>query len=275
VDLPHIERLEGPFPRWRLSEGSTHVEVAPSRGGLVTSYVVEGVPVLFMDEATLLDPSKSVRGGVPLLFPIAGRPPAKSPLAQHGFARRMPWEVTAAIADDATARLECRLSASSATLAVWPFPFEARLAVSLFDTKLMLEFAFENRGDEAMPLHFGLHPYFCVGDKAQVRVEGTIGTAFDNVAGEDRDLTAVDFDGGEVDLHFSPFPRGGTTLHRGDGRRVGLSWTEQFSTLVVWTLPGKPFVCVEPWTARGQAPALLFVPPGVTERLAVSISLET
>lgn len=273
--MPHIEKLEGPLPRWRLSDGQTHVEFAPSRGGLVTRYVVEGVPVLFMDEATLLDPQKSVRGGVPLLFPIAGKAPLGSALSQHGFARKLPWEVLSAVADDDTARVECRLTSTPETLAVWPFPFEARLAVSLFDQRLLLEFAFQNRGQTPMPLHFGLHPYFCVGDKQRVRVEGATGRAFDNQRSSEREVERPDFSDGEVDLHFTPFARGGTTLDRGDGRRVKLSWTEQFGTLVVWTLPGKSFVCVEPWTDRGQAAARLSVPPGMTERVAVAMSLET
>lgn len=273
--MPSIEKLEGPLPRWRLSDGATVVEVAPSRGGLVTSFVSDGVPVLFMDEATLLDPSKNVRGGVPLLFPFAGKPPPGSALGQHGFARKLPWEVTSAIADDDTARLECRLTSTPQTLADWPFPFEARLAVSLYDSRLMLEWAFHNPGPAPMPLHFGIHPYFCVGAKERVRVAGTTGHAFDNKLGAGREVSAVDFSAGEVDLHFTGNDAGGTTLERGDGKRVKLAWTEHFTTLVVWTLPGQPFVCVEPWTAPGQQPARHQVAPGGTERLAVAVSLET
>ena len=273
--MPTIERLEGPLPLWRLVDGQTHVELVPTRGALVTSYVVDGVPVLFMDEATLLDPSKNVRGGVPLLFPVAGKPPAGSPMSQHGFARKLPWEVISAISDDDTARVECQLRSSPETWALWPFAFDARFAVSLFDRRLMLEFSFENRGAEPMPLHFGLHPYFCVGEKQRVKVHGAHGRALDNTAGVAREVPSVDFSQGEVDLHFTPFTGGATTLDRGDGRSVELSWTEQFGTLVVWTLPGKPFVCVEPWTDPGMAPARRQVAPGATERLAVSVSLET
>ena len=270
-----IERLDGALPRWRLTDGRSSVEVAPSRGGLVTSFVVDGVPVLYLDEATLLDPAKNVRGGVPLLFPFAGKPPPGSTLGQHGFARKLPWEVTSAIADADTSRLECRLVSTPATRADWPFDFEVRLAVSLFDSRLMLEWAFENTGSAPMPLHFGIHPYFVVGAKDRVRVQGASGHAFDNTLGAGREVSAVDFSGPEVDLHFSPYDAGGTTLDRGDGRKVKLSWTEQFSTLVVWTLPGQPFVCVEPWTAQGRAPSRLHVAPGMTERLAVAVSLET
>ena len=118
--------------------------------------------------------------------------------------------------------------------------------MSLFDRRLMLEWAFHNTGAAPLPLHFGIHPYFCVGPKDAVRVSGAEGLAVDNKLGVERDVRAVDFAAGEVDLHFA-CELGGATLTRGDGRSVKLSWTEQFGTLVLWTLPGQPFVCVEPW----------------------------
>ncbi len=272
--MPLIEKVEGPLTRWRLVDGLSSVEVVPSRGGLVTAFVSAGVPVLYLDEATLLDASRNVRGGVPQLFPFAGKAPPGSPLPQHGFARRLAWEVSSAVADEDTARLECRLIDSDETFAAWPHRFEARFAVSLYAGRMLLEWAFHNRGEAPMPLHFGIHPYFRVGDKAQVQVEGARGKAFDNTTQSERTIERVDFSGAEVDLHFTPFDAGGTTLHRGDGSRVRLTWTEQFSTLVLWTLPGQPFVCVEPWTAQGAKPARLYVAPGATERLAVEVWLE-
>lgn len=271
--MPRIEKLEGPQVRWKLSDERCTAELIPSRGGLVTSFTVDGEELLFLDEATLVDLSKNVRGGVPLLFPFAGKAPAGSPLPQHGFARRMAWEVTSAVSDDATARVECVLRDDEQTRAAFPHAFEVRFSVSLFDGRLMLEWAIENRGATPMPLHFGIHPYFRVGDKAQVRVDGAHGHAFDNKAQLERDVDVVDFSQGEVDLHFAAPATAGTTLTRGQGKPVRLSWTPQFDTLVVWTLPGQPFVCVEPWTARGGQPSARSVAPGQVERLAVVVSL--
>ena len=56
-----------------LTEGDTRVEIAPARGALVTRLVVKGQELLYLDRATLDDPSKNVRGGIPVLFPFAGR----------------------------------------------------------------------------------------------------------------------------------------------------------------------------------------------------------
>ena len=269
--MANVEKVGGPFEVWRLTDGSAVVELAAGRGALVSRYEIQSTPVLFLDRATFDDPARNVRGGIPVLFPFAGKPPPGSPLPQHGFARTLPWTVTEAIADEAMARVECVLTDSPQTRAAWPYPFRLTQAVSLADARLTLEWALENRGDTPMPLHFGIHPYFAVTQKQAVRVDGAEGVAFDNTSGLERPVARVDFASGEVDLHFANHV-GGTTLHRGDGSQVHLAWTPQFDTMVVWTLPDRPFVCVEPWTARGGQPARAMVAPGAIERLAVDLS---
>jgi galactose mutarotase-like enzyme len=262
--------METSIEKHRLQCGGAIAEVVPGRGGLVSRFAVGEDEVLFLDEATLKDPEKNVRGGVPLLFPFAGKPPAGSTLAQHGFARRRPWTVVGT-----TPRtLDCVLRDDEATRAAWPFSFEVRERVVLRETALHLEWTFHNRGATPMPLHFGLHPYFRAGaDKAAVRVDGASGEAFDNRAGTTVKVERVDFSAGEVDLHFASRARG-TVLHRGEaGPPLRLSWSSHFEVLVVWTLPGQPFVCVEPWTARGQHPARGEVAPGASELLWVEVSL--
>ncbi len=274
--MAHLERLEDPagLTRWRLSDGAAQVELAPERGGLVTRYAVGGDEVLFLDESTFVDRSKNVRGGVPLLFPFAGKPPLGSTLGQHGFARKSAWAVTSSSADEQTARLTCRFESSPETLAVWPHPFRCDFVTSVSSGRLKLEWSFHNPDTRPMPLHFGIHPYFRSPDKAKARVEVGLLRAFDNRLGQERDVERLDFGGEELDLHFTPYERGGIFLERGDGRRVHLAWSKQFTTLVFWTLPGQPFICVEPWTAQGAKPSGLEVAPGGTERLTVECWLE-
>lgn len=270
--MPRIEKVEDRFTRWRLIDGDSQVEVIPSRGALVTSFVSRGRELLFLDEATLNDVSKNVRGGVPLLFPFAGKPPPGSALPQHGFARKKAWTVADAISDDDTARLELTLTDDDETRAAWPFAFEVRFAISLFDARLMLEWSITNRSPAPMPLHFGIHPYFRVGDKTRVRVSGVSGRAFDNRAQLEREVTTLDFADGEVDLHFAAPESACSTLTTGLDADVQLAWSGPFDHLVLWTLPGQPFVCVEPWAGQGGAPATRFVALGSVERLAVDLT---
>jgi galactose mutarotase-like enzyme len=262
-----VTSIERAGERWRLRNGDAVAEVVPERGAIVSRFAVGTDEILYMDEATLADREKNVRGGVPVLFPFAGKPPAGSTLPQHGFARRMPW--TAEVSGD---DLICTLRDDATTRAAWPFSFILKQRVGLTGSALSLSWEFQNRGKAPMPLHFGLHPYFRVlpAKKSQVRVSGASGEAYDNKAGVTRSVSAIDFSAGEVDLHFAS-AGAGAVVERGDGSAIALEWSTAFNTLVVWTLPGAGFVCVEPWTARGEQPATRFVPPGGSEALRLRV----
>jgi galactose mutarotase-like enzyme len=282
-----VERVAGPgpFTSYVLRDERAEVHVVPERGGLVTRWRVDGDEVLYLDEATLLDRSKNVRGGIPLLFPNAGPlPDGKAVVAgrevrqpQHGLARLHAWEVVEAITDGDTSRLELRLTSSAATRDGFPFDFASTLAVSLYEGRLVLEWRIENTGAEAMPLHAGLHPYFRVPVEqlARARVPSRATQLRERRSGLVREATPLGFGVEEVDVALLDHEGPAATLFRGDGARVDLSFTPQLATLVVWSLPGQPFVCVEPWTAPGGALAsgegLLMVSPGDTEALAVEL----
>lgn len=226
-----------------LTDGDAEAQVAPERGGLVTRFRVGPRELLFLDRATFDDPTKNVRGGIPVLFPFAGKAPAGSPMKQHGFARTLPWTVES----HAPRQLVCALEANDATRAVFPHDFRLALTVTLEGPRLALAFTLSNRGPTPMPLHFGLHPYFFVPleEKASAQVTTSATRAFDNRTGQTGPLPPIRFGGDEVDLHLLDHAEAGTTL----SRRVALKWSPNFRTLVLWTLPGQPFVCVEPWSA--------------------------
>ena len=161
------------------------------------------------------------------------------------------------------------LTSSEETLLQFPWHFDSRLTFSLHGSSLELLFEVENRDSRPMPFHLGYHPYFHVSQaaKSSVRVETDATRAWDNRLRQDVSFTGWDFTGPEVDLHLLDHSRAGTTLHRGPGRRpVHLSWSPEFRKLIVWTLQGRDFICVEPWTASAGALAtgegLTHVPPG-------------
>jgi galactose mutarotase-like enzyme len=266
-----------------LGDGDSRVEVIPSRGALVTRMTVAGDDVLFLDESTVVDLTKNVRGGNPVLFPIAGPLPGDAyavegqpySLPQHGFARRMAWEVRRSEG----ARLVLGLTSTEETLRQFPWRFDAQLTFVLSGARLDVGFEVENRDTRPMPLHLGYHPYFRVPQaaKAHARIDTDATRGWDNRAKREVPFTGFDLTGTEVDLHLRDHGRPGTTLHRGEGLRpVTLSWSPEFRTLVVWTLQGRDFVCVEPWTAPAGALAtgegLLRVAPGERRALGFSIA---
>jgi galactose mutarotase-like enzyme len=256
-------------------EAKARVVVAPPRGGMVTRFVANDTSVLYLDPDTLRDPTKNVRGGIPVLFPIAGRLPDDKytvdgttyTMKQHGFARNMPW----AIVDQATdggARLGLALAANAMTRAQYPFEFRLAITYVLNDGRLTVATRVHNLGDRGLPISPGLHPYFQLADhaKAAARVESDATQAWDNRAGAVVTLRApIDLAADVVDLHLlDHWPRTVRLTRPGD-RDLELSLGVPDRVLVVWTERGRDFVCVEPWTARAGALAdgsAVVVPPG-------------
>lgn len=263
--MSRVTRSDDALETLHLEDEATGatVSVAPVRGGMVTRFAVDDSPVLFLDEATLRDPTKSVRGGIPILFPIAGKLPGDRyevlgrsfTMKQHGFARNLPW----AVLDESTqdgASVTLGLEASETTRAQYPFEFALRYTYRLRGEVLTVEQRVENRGDVPMPIQPGLHPYFFVLDstKAATRVDTDATHAHDNIAGRDVVLTApIDLAGHEVDLFLLDHRPRETTLHRPRLPSVRIAFGDDQGVLVVWTLPGRDFVCVEPWRARSGA----------------------
>jgi galactose mutarotase-like enzyme len=273
----------------RLEDESTgaRVLVAPPRGGMVTRFDVGDVPVLFLDVATLRDPTKSVRGGIPILFPIAGKLPGDRyeahgrafSMKQHGFARNLPWEVLEESTKDG-ASVTLGLVATNATRQEYPFDFALRFTYRLRGEELTVEQHFENRGESPMPVQPGLHPYFWVPDatKSGVRIDTDATRGRDNLTGKEIPVTLpVELAGREVDLYLLDHHLRGTILRRQGLPDVRIAFGDDQQLLVIWTLPERDFVCVEPWRAGlgaladGTAPK---IPPRgeYATRLAISLA---
>lgn len=276
--MPSIERRASGYPAvgelFTLVDerAGSRVVVAPERGALVTSFRIGDRELLYMDEATLGDPSKSVRGGVPVLFPSPGKLADDAfrhrdrtfTMKQHGFARTLPWAVERTATEPA-ASVALALESNPTTLAQYPWPFRATLTLSLSGACLRVVFRVENRGSEEMPYGLGYHPYFAVSDKAQARIDTRATRAFDNVTKQTGPFHGFDLTRTEVDLHLVDHGTAESAL-AADGIRVSLKGSPEFSQWVVWTLVGKAFVCLEPWTCPGNAlntgERLLHVAPG-------------
>jgi galactose mutarotase-like enzyme len=273
----HIARGE----RIQLQDDAagSSVAIVPARGAIVTSFAVAGRELLYLDEATLRDPSKNVRGGVPLLFPSPGRLEGdrfaregkSGAMKQHGFARDASWVVVSDRSSEA-AEVSLALAASEDTLAHYPWTFRATYTVSLRGARLRLELAVHNTDTAPLPFAFGIHPYFAVAqaEKAGARIATGATRAFDNVKKEIVPFRGFDLASGEVDLHLLDHGSSRSELTWGDGRRLTLSASAEMTRWVVWTLPGKDFVCLEPWSAPGNAlntgEGLMHLAPGATHR---------
>ena len=238
---------------------SAFLEVVPARGGLITQWQVQGHNLLYLDRERFADPSLSVRGGIPILFPICGNLPENTyrvgdqafQLKQHGFARDLPWQVQAQTAHQITLLLESQPT----TLAHYPFPFQVQVTYTLAGTHLILHQRVLNQGERPMPFCWGLHPYFEAPDKTALGVDIPATEFQDQITQQRHPFTGtLDWQVSELDLAFAPLSANTTALL--DTRRnvkITLSFDPDFSTVVVWTVQGKNYCCLEPWTAPRNA----------------------
>jgi galactose mutarotase-like enzyme len=248
-----------PFKLLTLTDEAarSRVVIAPERGAIVTSFCIAERELLYLDESTLLDASKNVRGGIPILFPSPGKLEAdtwhfagqRGVLRQHGFARNQPW----AVVSEAASEIKLRLASDSQTLAQFPWPFRLELAFSLQGRRLRISSRVQNEGESVLPFALGYHPYFHVNDKQHAHIDTRATRAFDNVTKRVGPFTGFDLTANEVDVHLLDHGSSASTLHLPDGARIRLSASPEFSRWVVWTVAGKDFVCLEPWTAPGNA----------------------
>lgn len=239
------------------------LEVVPERGGLITHWRLGGQEILYFDAERFADPSLSVRGGIPVLFPICGNLPDNQytlnsqtyTLKQHGFGRDMPWDVVERATHNEAA-LTVQLTQNEQTLAVYPFEFCVQLTYRLAGKTLTIDQVVENRSDRTLPFSLGFHPYFQVNDKTQLKFDIPADQFQDQITKEMHPFTGAfaDITADEIDVAFKPLSRQWASVQDCDRNlSLTLTYEDAFSTLVFWTVKGKNYYCLEPWTAPRNA----------------------
>ncbi|GMK40797.1 hypothetical protein PCCS19_38530 [Paenibacillus sp. CCS19] len=283
-----IHTYDDGYPLIELSESATQsrVIVCPERGAIVIQCELNGQELLYLDRETFLNPQANIRGGVPVLFPICGQLVGGQyewkgrtyAMKNHGVARVKPWQVVESGTDNG-AYVTLALRSDEETLASFPFAFELRFTYRLKNGKLAIEQQYANLSEEQMPMVAGFHPYFAAdsknlsytSDATQLldyndNLTKPFNGTFD-LNGLVESVALLDAKQREI-----AFP-----LNVGGGR-VQLSYSEEFRYVVLWSVEGKPFVCVEPWTALNEAlndnKGLLLVEPGQALQLQMTIGYD-
>jgi glucose-6-phosphate 1-epimerase len=135
-------------------------------------------PLLFMSGASLFQPDKPIRGGVPVIFPWFGARAGRPADPPHGFARLREWQLeSSTVAADGSVRISLTLNDDEQTRRQWPFAFGLRLN---FAISAVLEIAMEvsNPADQPIEFEQALHTYLSVGDVRQATVEGLDGVEY-------------------------------------------------------------------------------------------------
>lgn len=257
--MPLLQQT-APYPHWEFSDpvSGDVLRVVPERGGLISGWRCNGHEVVYLDLQRFLDPDQSVRGGFPVLFPMTGGLPNNElplpqgifKLAQHGFARQVPWEL-AALPDGRGVQLI--LSETAETLQVYPFRFQLTMDVRLAPGALEISATVENRDQAVMPFSFGLHPYFNLSSLETARFEGLPAQCLNHLTME-KAATADQMEQLATGIDLLVEPTGSVRLVDDTaGTTLELELTTPLDLVVLWTEPPRAMVCMEPWSAPRQA----------------------
>jgi len=263
---------------------NNYIKFCPERGGVITSWVSDGKEILYFDEKRFIDKTKSIRGGIPILFPICGNLNASSSvfgkdylqLKQHGFSRDLKWQY---YLNEKEKSLCLFLNESNKTKKYYPFAFELRIEVSLSINCLKFEITINNRTDIPMPVNFGLHPYFNVSDfknlefidyplNCQNQEENIISNTLDELNNINLGVDLLMYTSGRSTFKDKIFKR-----------QVILNHPYPFDLAVIWSDPPRRMICLEPWTSPRNSLVDGFrnitIAPNDSKRFHASIQIES
>jgi galactose mutarotase-like enzyme len=291
--------------RWTV--GKSTFLALPERGARLMNWniaLADGSvrDVLYWPETADFMDFPRVRGGNPILFPFNARvfdqgaihfwraaDGVRRPMPMHGLARQGHFKVTHLDARGFVAQFEPGEEARIC----YPYEYEFTVTYRFEPVGLSCEFALTNLGREPLPWSAGHHFYFTVpwsegakrGDYI-IRIPATKRLR--------QDATGALVPGPKLHTDESlANPELIDALHTGlkssevafgeknrPGDIVVRLGTEKIppanATFVTWTYADdSPYYCVEPWMGPPNAPehkvGLHYVPPGETQRFAVSV----
>ncbi len=227
------------FEILRLAHGEVNAEVVPERGALVSALRVGGTEVLYLDRPTLDDATKNVRGGIPVLFPYAGKlvdetfVAARTKMKQHGFGRNKPW----AVREQRPGLVRLALVQDADTRAQYPYDYEAEYSVSLLPRGVQVELMVHNTGGRPLPVSPGWHPYFRCPAAQKAAVTGDVKGFTADKLGDDR----------EFDFGLVPPATGRTRFQVPGLGALHISFSPAMRHMQFWSQPGRDFICLEPF----------------------------
>ena len=277
------------------SDGITAV-IAPDGAELISLRDAQGLELLW--QAGPAWPRHA-----PILFPIVGRLKNDAlrhrgrvlPMTQHGFARNRRFDWT----QRSSASCTLVLKDDAQTRARYPFAF--RLAVTYTVREADLEVAFEvtNTGDEALPASIGAHPAF-----NWPLLPGSTKDAYRLTFSNEEREPIRRLKDGLLCAMPEPTPIRGKTLALSEqlfqddaiildrpvstsvryaadrGPSIEVFW-QGFRELGIWSKPGAPFLCIEPWHGFASPsgfdgeftdkPGLMQIAPATTRMLKYRI----
>tara|TARA_B100000945_G_scaffold298122_1_gene277724 strand:+ start:1336 stop:2196 length:861 start_codon:yes stop_codon:yes gene_type:complete len=247
-----IDRDDGSYDFIR--DSGNYINFFPDRGGIITKWILNSENILYFDKSRFKDKNKSIRGGIPILFPICGSLDLQKSLfgnnhlnfVQHGFARDSKWEYKF---DKQKNSLKLILRDNQLSIKYFPFSFYLTIDVMIGINSLNFDISIQNNSKSTMPVNFGLHPYFNISDFNNItfisyplNCQNQKNNNLERTSNSLKNLaTGIDL------LMYSS----GYLLMRdyGFNREIKLVNPSPFDITVIWTEPPRKMICMEPWTS--------------------------
>ena len=261
-----------------------YIKFSPERGGVITNWVSDDQEILYFDKKRFIDKAKSIRGGIPILFPICGNLDITyslfgdnyMELKQHGFARDLEWQYCL---NEKNNSLCLTLQDTDKTKIYYPYNFEIKIEVFLKINCLKLKINIQNKSNIEMPINFGLHPYFNISDfknlnfidnplNCQDQKNNFLRNTFDELKNINNGIDLLMYTSGRSSFRDNFFKRQVTLIH-----------PSPFDLGVIWSDPPRKMVCLEPWTSPRNSLVnglrKISIPPNSLQILDASILINT
>lgn len=265
---------------------------------------------LIRDSAELIwhGDSQYWSGRAPILFPIVGalKDGRMTHLGQqynmprHGIARRAKFDCI----DHSDAQLVMSLKADESSMQIYPWDFELQVCFTLNESTLDIAYSVINHDTSQMLFTIGSHPAFALKIDAANQFND-YAIAFDQQ--EDFSIYPLTRDGllemntrhvetvdNKIILSENIFDDDALVLRDINSTHISLQRGGKTQLTVdtggaphlgIWSKPGAPFVCIEPWLgtsdfvdASGEfaaKPDIKSIAPGATFKHAIKITLPT
>lgn len=242
-------------------------------GGELISYKLDGIEKIHQGQDCVDENGRIYwNRHSPVLFPIVGKLKQNKTIIngrtyeinQHGFARDLDFEPITKLNNFHSYVLRSNPS----TLVKYPFDFSLYITYRTDENKLTTIYKVVNEGDNNMPFGIGGHPAFKINqndlfneeyylefeeDEEKIHflylVDGLIGTEYaKNIMIDKRriPITRNTFNNDAVIMKGLTSHK--ISLKKRTGNKTLLTMDfEGFPYLAVWSKPGAPFICIEPW----------------------------
>ena len=249
-----------------------------SAGGELLSFKLEGIEKIHQGEEARDDNGKVYwKRHAPVLFPIVGKLKRNQTIIngrtyeilQHGFARDMEFEPVTKL-DNFHSYV---LKSNKYTMARYPFDFELYNTYRQVENKLIFIYKVINTGNSNMPIGLGSHPAFKIDQDDLKRgnyylefaeeetrahflylIDGLVGTEYaKNILEGNR----------RISLNEHTFDNDAIIVKGIQNKKISLKNSRTRKTVLtmdfngwpylgIWSKPGAPFICLEPWMSTAD-----------------------